>query len=350
LLLIAGSLVLAAPWALAETLISPDRGGSSGGSASDVTWSSYGVSSKRSAVAVDSRAARIVLASGDHASLARIADPGAAPNAVLCTFNVFCTGGSGPEATEVVRFGKNFSLSNIDEPDASTYARLGVSPSPNGSGFRVTDFASHRTSSSFTGTQAITWALNNSGVVASYAAPNGAVETLANDRMDVWVGRTKVFDDLAVSTPAGTLRDLKWYWGSGSGVTSIDRFMIGPLGNASGAVVAPPAGDASASSFSAPSEPAGSLELYRPSPNPFERTTRFAYAISGAAQPVDIGVFDVAGRHVRTLVHETQTAGQYETMWNGIGDDGIRSRNGVYFLRASIGSTSRIARIVYLVK
>src|SRR5262249_39661545 len=125
LLLVVGSLLLAASWALAENLISPDDGTASGGSTPDATWSSYGVSSKRSVVAVDSRAARIILASGDHASLARIADPGAAPNAVLCTFNVFCTGGSGPQGTEVVRFGKNFSLSNIDEPDANTYARIG---------------------------------------------------------------------------------------------------------------------------------------------------------------------------------------------------------------------------------
>ena len=90
------------------------------------------------------------------------------------------------------------------------------------------------------------------------------------------------------------------------------------------------------------------LALYRPSPNPFERTTHFAYEVSTGTQAVDIGVFDLSGRRVRSLARGTQAAGRYEVAWDGRGDDGAFSRHGVYFLRANIGSDHRVARLVYL--
>src|SRR5206468_719706 len=87
------------------------------------------------------------------------------------------------------------------------------------------------------------------------------------------------------------------------------------------------------------------LALYRPSPNPFERTTHFAYEIStAAAAAVDIGVFDLSGRRFRSLVRGTQTAGRYEVAWDGRGDDGAFSRHGIYFLRAIVGPEHHVAR------
>jgi len=37
-----------------------------------------------------------------------------------------------------------------------------------------------------------------------------------------------------------------------------------------------------------------------------------------------------------------------EVRWDGFGDDGKRVKQGVYFLRASIGASSKVSRIVYL--
>jgi hypothetical protein len=245
---------------------------------------------------------------------------------------------------QVFRIGSGFGASNRDESDAATYARFGLNLTS--AGFQLRDLVGRRNSPVFDGTQAITWALNNSGHALSYSAPDGTEEALANDRMDVWVGRTKVFDDAAATTPGGSLAALKWYWGAGTGSTALDRFEVHSL-----------VGDAPVASTSAPTPAAAeassseeTVELYRPRPNPFERTMRYAYAISSGVDMVDIGVFDVAGRRIRSLVRGSQTAGQYEVVWNGLGDDGTHIKAGIYFLRASVGSQHRVARVVYLVK
>jgi hypothetical protein len=91
------------------------------------------------------------------------------------------------------------------------------------------------------------------------------------------------------------------------------------------------------------------LNLYRPSPNPFTETTRFAYRIDGVwGARVDIGIYDVAGRRVRTLVDGIQNAGTFETSWDGTDSNGVRVRNGVYFLRSTVGDAVRSVRLVML--
>jgi hypothetical protein len=49
----------------------------------------------------------------------------------------------------------------------------------------------------------------------------------------------------------------------------------------------------------------GRLELYKPAPNPFNSTTRIAYAVGGAnGERVDIGIYNVSGRLVRKLISD----------------------------------------------
>jgi hypothetical protein len=141
------------------------------------------------------------------------------------------------------------------------------------------------------------------------------------------------------------MTDLKWFW-SGAGTTTLTNFQVSTL--------PPPDTDVAAARAAAGADVAGgvaapALELYRPSPNPFSRTTRFAYAVAGT-QHVDVGIYDVAGRRVRGLVTGTQGAGQYEVAWDGHADDGTRANAGVYFLRASTGGAARVMRVVYLVR
>lgn len=307
-------------------------------------WNAFGVSSSRSAARGEASTMRVDLNPGDHAFL-RTSELSPAPGAVMITFNLSIAGAGGKTPmAQVFRIGSGFGASNRDESDAATYARFGLNLT--GAGFQLRDLIGRRNGPVFDGTQAITWALNNSGHALSYSAPDGTEEALANDRMDVWVGRTKVFDDAATTTPGGSLANLKWYWGAGAGSTALDRFAIRSLA-AAATVESSPAPMAATVEASASEE---TVELYRPRPNPFERTMRYAYAISSGVDLVDIGVFDVAGRRIRSLVRGSQTAGQYEVVWNGLGDDGTRIKAGIYFLRASVGSQNRVARVVYLVK
>ena len=99
-----------------------------------------------------------------------------------------------------------------------------------------------------------------------------------------------------------------------------------------------------------PAPATNELALYRPTPNPFEHTVRFAYAVARNDERVEIGMYDVAGRRVRTLATGAQSAGRYEVSWDGRADDGVRTQAGVYFLRSAVGSNSQVVRVVYLMK
>jgi len=90
------------------------------------------------------------------------------------------------------------------------------------------------------------------------------------------------------------------------------------------------------------------LEFYRPSPNPFSNDTRMAYAVAGSGERVEIGVYDLAGRRVRSLVSGFEPAGRYTLHWDGRGDDGTRVRNGVYFIHTMVADRVRTVRVAYL--
>ena len=100
---------------------------------------------------------------------------------------------------------------------------------------------------------------------------------------------------------------------------------------------------------SSPGNPAElPLELSRPTPNPFDRSTRMAYAVAGGGQHVEMAIYDIAGRRVRGLVSGDQAPGRHEVSWDGLADDGSRAEHGVYFLRSEIGTSLRTVRVVYL--
>jgi len=90
------------------------------------------------------------------------------------------------------------------------------------------------------------------------------------------------------------------------------------------------------------------LELYRPTPNPFVQSMRLAYAVSNSGDPVDIGVYDLAGRLVRTLVTGPASAGNHVATWDGRDEQGARMKNGVYFIRAMIADQPRLIRVAIL--
>jgi hypothetical protein len=193
--------------------------------------------------------------------------------------------------------------------------------------------------------------MNRAKTPLAYSAPDGSRRTVAPSRMDVWVGRTLVFGGAAVTISSAAMTDLKWVWHAGTGTASFDHFDVATLpeeatGLSQAAVV-------NAATVEPASQAPGSgggktIELYRPTPNPFVRSTAFAYAIAGGAERVDIGVYDLAGRRVRGLVTGTQMAGTYEARWDGLDEHGGRTARGVYFLRAAIGGNTRVLRVVNL--
>jgi hypothetical protein len=90
------------------------------------------------------------------------------------------------------------------------------------------------------------------------------------------------------------------------------------------------------------------LELYRPQPNPFDHSTRLAYAVGGTGDRVDIRVYDLSGRVVRDLVSEFQIPGRHAVSWDGRSNDGTPVANAIYFVRVAIGDRQRTIRVAFV--
>ena len=82
-------------------------------------------------------------------------------------------------------------------------------------------------------------------------------------------------------------------------------------------------------------------------PNPFTPSTlvRFVVPRDGV---VNLTVFDVAGRPVRTLSEGFHAAGEYRITWDGARRDGGRLTPGVYLVRLEVGDFAASEKIVML--
>jgi hypothetical protein len=81
------------------------------------------------------------------------------------------------------------------------------------------------------------------------------------------------------------------------------------------------------------------------SPNPFAARSRLRFLIPEAG-PTELSIYDVLGRHVRTLCRRVETGGAHEVVWNGENEAGVPSPAGIYFARLSAGRESLVRVIV----
>ncbi len=72
-------------------------------------------------------------------------------------------------------------------------------------------------------------------------------------------------------------------------------------------------------------------------PNPFGPATSIEYSLA-KREHVNISVYDLAGRHVCSLVDEVQEPDRYRTEWDGRNSRGEELPPGVYFIRYSAGN------------
>lgn len=87
------------------------------------------------------------------------------------------------------------------------------------------------------------------------------------------------------------------------------------------------------------------LQFSQPWPNPASRSTRFALALPEQGQAL-IEAFDLTGRRVRTLISGVQPAGERQLVWDLSDDGGRRLAAGVYLVRAQLGATRFVRRVV----
>ena len=85
-------------------------------------------------------------------------------------------------------------------------------------------------------------------------------------------------------------------------------------------------------------------------PNPFSGMTSIRFSIPSRA-PVDLRVYDVRGRLVKTLLDAgsgTMSPGMHEVRWDGRDNNRRKTASGVYFYRLSAGHLSATRKMVML--
>ncbi len=89
------------------------------------------------------------------------------------------------------------------------------------------------------------------------------------------------------------------------------------------------------------------FSLSQNDPNPFNPSTTIHYRLANDSQ-IELLVFDLRGRLVKTLKNDFQVAGRYEMQWNGIDQAGNPVSTGVYFCRLHTAQHSSTIKMLYL--
>ncbi|UCH10378.1 MAG: T9SS type A sorting domain-containing protein [Fidelibacterota bacterium] len=96
-----------------------------------------------------------------------------------------------------------------------------------------------------------------------------------------------------------------------------------------------------------PGIPAG-FTLAQNYPNPFNPATLIEYSLD-RARHIELAVYDITGKLVRTLDRGYRNAGRYAVTWDGRADNGLAVSSGLYFYRlAGEGGRQLLRKAVYL--
>ena len=91
---------------------------------------------------------------------------------------------------------------------------------------------------------------------------------------------------------------------------------------------------------------AAGFRLNGPFPNPFNPSTVISYELPYDLN-IEINIFNLLGRKVRSLLNETRPAGQGSTIWDGKTENGHLASGGVYFISIQVRGPSNESNIFY---
>jgi hypothetical protein len=87
--------------------------------------------------------------------------------------------------------------------------------------------------------------------------------------------------------------------------------------------------------------------LQAPTPNPTHGTTTLSFTLARTGH-VAMDIYDVDGRHVRTLFEGDRTAGSGRVAWDGSDAAGLPEKPGVYFVRLVTPGVATTCKLVLL--
>lgn len=82
-------------------------------------------------------------------------------------------------------------------------------------------------------------------------------------------------------------------------------------------------------------------------PEPFLSQTTISYWLMNRGN-IDLGIYDLYGVVVRTLVKSSENAGSHAILWDGKNDQGLIVPAGIYFVKAQINNESITKKLVKL--
>lgn len=88
-----------------------------------------------------------------------------------------------------------------------------------------------------------------------------------------------------------------------------------------------------------------SVVLRQNCPNPLHPGTSIVFSLPERSG-VDLAVYDLTGRRVKTLIQGSRDAGVHSVEWSGQDETGARVANGVYFYRLTAGEVTRTRKLV----
>ncbi|MEZ2444599.1 DUF5696 domain-containing protein [Chitinophaga sp. RCC_12] len=127
-------------------------------------------------------------------------------------------------------FGSGLTADNIIDASPAVYMRIGINYLPSGFSIRNTNQGIDGPHA-YAGEQTIRMYLNNSGAAQTYIDPNGAIETIANDKWDMWIGNTREFNDAGVTTPLQDINNFKLVLNGSPGTVTVDNLLITDMQN-----------------------------------------------------------------------------------------------------------------------
>jgi hypothetical protein len=90
-----------------------------------------------------------------------------------------------------------------------------------------------------------------------------------------------------------------------------------------------------------------SFKLLQNYPNPFNPNTTIQYEIPDAGK-VEVQIFDITGRLIKTIVSKNQQAGTYKTVWDGNNKSGQKVASGFYAYTIKFENTILSKKMILL--
>lgn len=151
------------------------------------------------------------------------------PSAAIYKFDMVVSGNSVAQNNAALfQIGFGFSTSTFGA-ESQAQGSFGINFSSTPGEFSIRNAANTASSSLFSGAQTITWVVNNAGGIVSYVAPDGSIQTVGDDKDDIWVGNTLAFDETNAFDPARTLRNIKFVFQAGVGTIELDNILVAPV-------------------------------------------------------------------------------------------------------------------------